>query len=319
MYTFDTYDRVAYNQAVMLNEYLKLESIHPIDIIENKSDVLHEAIISQLKIRKTLENIIEAIKKAIKKFKDITRELKTKNAEWIRQAETFDLNDANLANFREEVFPYWNSIPSKFNRITIPDFNMRDEMLYDGDSSEFMKKYFSDIIDENGDINKNILRGLTPTSKKEKEPIEYGKAKTAYNRLLDVLKSIYGLRDKITKDADMIAKTVERIRNQTAPMNESALLEYSMFKDEYFDILLEVTTPDQIEKEQEAEEKDKKINIDGDGNRKVSEVEKQYKLVAQWSKMCTAVVTAEMDVLDEAYSECIKFISKVMKSTKKDK
>lgn len=314
-YKSNLYNTIGENENKLLNEYLKLESVHPINIIDNKSVILHEAVISKLQIKKSLDAIINAIEISLKKFKDISRSLKMKNAEWITQAEKFDLNKADLSNFKEEIFPYWLAIPSKFN-IIIPEFTMKDEALYDGDGSEFMKKYFNNIIDNNGNINKNILRGIS-SSGKGKIVIEYGKAKSIYKTLLNMINDIYKLRDKVSKDTVMILNTVKRIKNTNAPINESVVLNNSIFKDEYFDILLEAVTPDEIEKNMENnknDSNDKKININRNDNNRSELVDKQYKLVASWSKMCTAVTTAEMDVLDEAYGACVKFITKIMKS-----
>lgn len=320
-YSPNTYNTVAQNQNRLLNEYLKLESIHPIDIINNKSTVMHEAVVSKLQLKKTLDAIIKAIEFSIKKFKDISRELKKRNADWIEQARKFDLNKADLSDFREEMFPYWMSIPNKFNNVRIPDFTMKDEALYEGDGTEFMNKYFKDIIDTDGGVSKNIFRGLSSSSNKnEKYVIEYGKAKGMYKTLLNMMDDINKLRDKVAKDMEMISDTVKRVRNMNTPMNESVLLQESIFKDEYFDILLEATTPDQIEKEMDEDDpnnKDDKIEVKREDNRRAISVDKQYKLVASWSKMCTSVTTAEMDVLDEAYGVCVKFINKVMKSAKK--
>ena len=156
--------------------------------------------------------------------------------------------------------------------------------------------------------------------KNEKYVIEYGKAKGMYKTLLNMMGDIDKLRDKVAKDMEMISDTVKRVRNMNTPINESVLLQESIFKDEYFDILLEATTPDQIEKEMDKEDpnnKDNKIGVKREDNRRAISVDKQYKLVASWSKMCTSVTTAEMDVLDEAYGVCVKFINKVMKSAKK--
>lgn len=315
-YSINTYNTVSENQHKMLDEYLKLESVHPIDIITNRNMVIHEAVVSKLQIKKTLDNIIKAIDTAIKKFKDISRELRTKNAEWLDQAEKFDLDKVDFSNFKEEIFPYWIAIPSRFN-INIPDFTIKDEVLYDGDGNEFMRKYFKDIIDENGDVNKNILRGLSDSTKNEKITIEYGKAKSVYKTLLNTINNIYKLRNKVEKDMTMISDTVKRIKNLNAPINESVLLNCSIFKDEYFDILLEAVTPDQIEKSMEKkEDNDKKIDVNRNDNNKAESVDRQYKLVVSWSKMCTSVTTAEMDILDEAYGACVKFINKVMKSKK---
>ena len=312
MYTLNTYDIISENQYSLLNEYLKLESIHPEDIINNKNEVLHEAIISNIKIKKTIDNIIEALEKSVKKFKDISRELRRKNAEWLANAEQFDLSKTDLSNFKQEIFPYWLSIPSKFN-IKIPKFTIEDEMLYDNES-EFMKKYFKDIIDEEGNVNKNILRGLS-NNITEKVVIDAAKVKNSYRQILGLINDIDKLRNKVSRDMVSIINTVKSIRNMTSPINESTLLSNSIFKDEYFDILLErVVTPDDIEESMGKKDEKNTIDIDKKDNNESKETNNQYKNVVSWSKMCTHVTTAEMDVLDEAYSDCVKFISAVMKS-----
>lgn len=314
MYTLDTYDVIAEAERELLENYLKLESVHPADIINNRAEVLHEAVITKLQISKTLDAIVEAIKAAIKKFRDITRQLKTKNDEWMVNAQKFDLNKADLQNFREEIFPYWIAIPQRFNLIKIPQFTMVDAELYT-DQKEFMNKYFKTIVGENGDVNKNLLRGLNANSKREKLPIEYGKVKSIYRDIIRTIGEIIKLRDKVAREMNIIAETVKSVKNMNSPMNESILLNCSIFKDEYFDILLEgAFTPEQAEKEAEQKENGRSINIKPDDNDRSSEVDRMYKAVTAWSKLCSAVTTAEMDILDEAYSECAKFIDKVMKA-----
>lgn len=309
MYILDTYDVISECEKNMLENYLKLESIHPIDIIDNKLMVMHEATLNKVKIRQSLDTIIDTILKTIEKFKSITRDLKTKNSKWLAEAKQFNLNKTDLSNFKFEMFPYWNAIPELYNNIKIPNFSKDDFNIYN-DQLQFMQKYFKNIIDDNSNVNKNILRGLKNGSKKEKILIDYGKAKNIYYQILKMIDDIYKLRDRIAKDATMIVNTVKNIKNMSSPLNESILLEYSIFKDEYFDIILESgITPDDVEKSN-----DKKIDINKNDNKLSKSIDEQYKMVVAWCKLCTSVTSAEMDILDEAYGTCVKFINKIMKS-----
>lgn len=315
MYTLNTYDKIADAEREIYDEYLKLESIHPVDIINNRAEVMHEAVLSRIQINKAIDKIIEAIQASLKKFKDISRELNKRNVEWMESAEKFDFNKADFSNFKYEIFPYWEAIPREFNLIKIPKFDINESELYT-DQNQFMGKYFKNITDDDGNINKNVLRGLNQNLK-EKIPVDYGKAKTIYRYVLPTIKSITELRDKVARDMSKIASTLKSVKNMEAPMNESVVLNSSIFKDEYFDIILEAAlTPEKINKEKEKNDNssdDKDVNIKPNDNQKATDLDKMYKAVTSWSKLCSAVTTAEMDILDEAYNECAKFIDKAMK------
>ena len=319
MYTTEFYDSICESCREIDNEWLKLESIHPTDM---KNDaVLTEASISKMSIEKTLDAIINAIKEAVKRFRNITRKLRQKNAEWMAEAERVDLNKKDFQNFREEIFPYWNSMPSLFEKIRIPEFRIEEAESYkDG---TFMRNNFKDIVDDEGNINKNILRGVSQSStndgKSGKVPIEFGQVKTAYPKILGTMRTVDNLRDRVASDMIKIAKVVEQIKNQSAPINESTLMTYSMFKDEYYDVLLEALTPDDIEKEENVAKEDaennndKKLNMNTEDSKNASSFKAQCDAVTAWSKLCSSVTSAEMDILDEAYTECANFITKVMK------
>lgn len=319
MYTLDTYNTIVENDYIIKSNYLMLESVHPYDLINNRSEVILEAVLSKENINKAIDRIIEAVDEARRKFRSVTRELQRKNEEWLYTAKNHDINADDLSNFKAEIFPYWNAIPRIFNGLNIPEYNTNYSSLYN-DEKQFMEKHFKEILDQDGNINKNILRGITNSSSEEKMVIEGDRAKSTYNQVVKTIDSIYDLRGKVSSDMNKISRTLKNIRSMNRPIdtNESVMLSRSIFKDEYFDILLEdATTPDDIEKSQNNNDNNKKdVNINPEQNEKAKEADNAYKSAIQWSKLCSSVTTAEMDILDEAYGACSKFVDKVISKGK---
>ena len=99
----------------------------------------------------------------------------------------------------------------------------------------------------------------------------------------------------------------EKASNKTI-VTESTILLESLFKDEYYDILLEdALNPKDIEQEEK-----NKINPN---NKEITEnKEKNIKLdsVQKYWKICSTIQTMKIDVCREAYAEFTKFIDKVM-------
>lgn len=324
METYTRYERVI-NESM-----LKLESIHPRDLINDRQNILIEATIDGAKAKAALDKIIEALNNTLKKFNDLTRKLKTKNTDWEAKAESFNVNSKNLDGFEYEIFPYW-TVLNLYN-TPIPDVKRSmQSQLESENGKDFMTQYFSNIIDDEGNVNKNIFRGITKTSSSEKIKIDANKAKTLYPKFINLIKTAYNIRQKVSANGAKIAKTLTDANADRLVLNESTLLSLSIFKNEFYEAMLEaaddnssnepITTGDieKEDKENDPNNNDKKIKVDAEQNKKTKDAKDVKELVKLWSKYCTSVVSAEMDMLDEAYDECVRIVTKIMKYKKGDK
>ena len=100
-------------------------------------------------------------------------------------------------------------------------------------------------------------------------------------------------------------------------VTESILLDLSLFKNDYIDILYEdaVTTAD-IERE-EKQQSGRRIEVNKDENSMFKQTMNNVKVITEYVKICYSVNSKIMSILDDAYDKSIKFCDKVASYTPK--
>ena len=219
----------------------------------------------------------------------------------------------------------------RINSYNSPKWRSEDTQLYlsnKGDDFKF-RSFPKDVFikDNEGNvvINANYFRGAnigaTDAARVFKNCLSVleGRKNAANHIVTDSLnvKNSYKAKAAAIKE-NTNANTNQPTQNNaptTTPENkdntitESVLLDMSIFKDEYYDILYEdITTTDDIEKSDKGNapiNSNNQENQQGKANISLIEGAKNYK------KICCDVDTKMMTILDEAYDECIKFCEKV--------
>ena len=288
---------------------LECMSIHPYELISDKETVLQEAFDLKGTAESAFNKAVQVFINLCETFKKAAFKLKQKNVKWFESASRFDLARVDLKDFNYEMFDYKTGL-ERIKSKPLPIFNSSGDMVNDlsGDSRVFKEKSFKEIYfpegNIEGDIDKNYFRGSN-----EKLPIKSHEVTGLYTFALNWLKQYENTVNAIYKDSENINSILrsEKASNKTV-VTESTILLESLFKDEYYDILLEdALNPKDIEQEEK-----NKINPN---NKEITEnKEKNIKLdsVQKYWKICSTIQTMKIDVCREAYAEFTKFIDKVM-------
>lgn len=298
---------------------LSLESVHPIDIINNKDSVLTEAITDNKKLMNAFSKIIKVITDLTDKFRRITNKLEFRNRKIVDKYSKFNINGIDIKNdFEYEMFPYWEGY-ERIKRYHVPRFdnNNLDKYLTNGaeqfKSNDFQRGTFSK---EDGSVNANYFRGCDDRGIKEK--ISGNNVKMVYQRCLEIIKTRKQIADKISAENKNIIVVASNGSKIKVPISESVMMDQSMFKDEYYDILYEnildgalfedsaATTTD-IEKE----EKNGGINNNPEENNKANVNKDLIEAIKVYSNICMQVNSKIMNILDEAYDQSVRFCGKI--------
>ena len=295
----------------MYEAQLECMSIHPYEIISDRENVLQEAFDLKGKAEFALNKAIQVFIDVTNKFKNIAFQLKKRNAKWFESASRFDINSVDLKDFKYEMFDFKTGV-ERIEKTKLPIFSSVNEEDLSGDSNNFKQNAFREIYvfsNENpdgGDINKNYFRGSN-----EKIVIKPQEVLSLYRFALNWLKGYDRIVNDISRDNDNINSILKttKLTNQV-PVTESTILSESIFKDEYYDILLEdALDPKDIEKEE------KNKNTIDTNSEEVAENKKKNTTndaVMKYWKICSTIQTMKMDACKEAYSTFTDFIDKVM-------
>lgn len=330
-----------------LEYQLMLETVHPYDLINNKEEVLTEASEAAYRLGMTIEKINAMIVKMINKFMSMTKRLDIANKKLIEKYKALDIGKVDFTNLKDyEIYPYSIGV-QRINAYNSPKWNAADSEFYlTNNGDEFKLKSFPKdvfIKDNSGNliINADYFRGINIGGGKQK--VSPSDAPRVFKNCLSVLESRKNIANHIVADSLKVkneykSKQSAKIdvnqkpgndgnnnnTNQPAqqnnapatqestnnnPITESVLLDMSIFKDEYYDILYEdITTTDDIEK---ADKNGAPINSSTQENQQGANNLNLDKAAKIYKKVCCDVNTKMMTVLDEAYDECIKFCEKV--------
>lgn len=287
---------------------LECMSIHPYELISDKETVLQEAFDLKGKAEAAFNKTVQVFINLCETFKKAAFKLKQKNAKWFESASKFDLARVDLKDFKHEMFDYKTGLERIKNK-PLPVFNPDGKMINDlsGDSRVFKETSFKEIYFPEGGgegIDRNYFRGSD-----EKLPIKSHEVIGLYRFALQWLKDYDKTVNEIYKDSETINSVLksERSLNQTT-VTESTILLESLFKDEYYDILLEdALNPKDIEQEEK-----NKLNINNKEMVETKEKNTKREAVEKYWKICSTIQTMKIDTCREAYAEFTKFIDKVM-------
>ena len=293
----------------MYEAQLECMSIHPYELISDKESVLQEAFNFKEKAELAFNKAIQVFRDLTKKFQNIATELRNRNNEWIQSASKFDLNRVDLKDFKYEMYDYRTGV-ERIQNTKLPIFASVNINDFSGDSNNFKQTAFKEIYvsdtGNGGDINKNYFRGSN-----EKIEIKPTEVNELYRFALNWIKQYSNLVNTITRDnAELDSILQKELESNRVTVTESSVLFESLFRDEFYDIILE----DALDpKDIEAEEKNKNdINTDSEEVTKNKEKNTTREAVQKYWKICSTIQTMKMDVCKEAYAAFTDFIEKVM-------
>lgn len=291
---------------------LQLESVHPIDIITNKDQVLTEAIFNKDKINMVINKIIVGIVNATNKFVKISSELISKNNKQIQEYRNLPIDKLNFDDFEYSIYPYWIGLNNMLN-IKLPSFNQNNisEIVNNGGMQFKINNYPKGLFDENNNyaLNADFLRG----GSKEIE-VNRNNAKDVYNKCIDILMKRDAITNKLKAENFTLSKLLQTVVNSNKQVNtvtESTLLDMSIFKEEYIDILYEdamVTTKD-IKNEDKP--KTGTIDTNKEQNDANKETSNQIDATKAYVDICYPVNAKSMQILDTMYDAACKYCAKV--------
>ena len=327
MYSKEFYSELEKAKREYYNCKLLSESIHPIDLMTNKEEVLEEAGINMNSVKKAAMKIITAGINALKKFIKLTSELEKRNNSIIKGYKNMDINLIDFSKLDECSIPDFNMAYNNIKSFTPPMFdkNDADALLNNngigykiGPNSKFPKGLFLD----NGNINKAYFNGLVNNTEDGLIRVD---GKTSTSNLSGYFKTcvtILSDRQNMSKRVDNLfrqsLKVSEQIIGSTinTTVTESVLLDSSIFKDEYYDILFEdaITTTQTIQKEMDPKNG---INTNTTENKIANENEKISNAVLKYSEIINSIFAEMMNSLDKLYNEAGKFCAKVSQLSNK--
>lgn len=318
-------------EIICNEEAIKMQSIHPYEIISDPEYVIQEAILSRSNINNALYAIMQRLEILIKQARAIAMKLAQKNKEWFETAGKFLNESRNISLEEYEIYDYLTGI-NRIKSMGIPRFESVNIEHFANDGEEFKTKAFKEVYvtevhkDESGKETRSAdmkakayFRGGVEKKKLSKnEILPYAKAGFEW------LKHYNEFINKVTEDAINVNKSFRKtlgITNNT-PINESTILHESLFKDEYYDILLEeALDPSDIKSSDEEEQKREKGTTPIDTNKEDNKLADNNKAIQNavkvWYKVCSIILTAKIDICEEAYKAFVDMIDKLMNNTTK--
>lgn len=300
-------------EIVIHEAQLKCMSIHPYELISDKENVLQEAFDLKQTAETAINKAIKVFSNMIETFRKVSLQLGEKNSKWVESASRFDINKVDLKDFDHKMFDYKKGVQN-IEHTTIPDFRNINVEYFTGDCLNFKQEHFKDLYtDDNGNsvINKNYFRGSD-----EKIAITPAEVHTLYQFALSWIKRYRQVTDAIVRDSKALNATLESVKsNNQVPVTESTILIESLFRDEYYDILLEdALDPKDIEKDMKENEQNKNdIKLDNKEVVETKEKNTTKDAVEKYWKICSTIQTMKIDACKEAYAAFTDFIDKVMK------
>lgn len=321
MYSKEFYNELDTLEKEYYENKLFLETIHPIDLINNKDQVLIEAAEKAEGMGKTIKSMQEFIKKAIDKFMIITNKLLTDNAKLIEKYKAIKPNEIQVGeNFSYGILPYWDGVRNIMAYST-PDYRNEDIALLSSNNGKNYKdekfSNFNGLFDENGSVNSAYFKGGVENIKVNKN-----NAAAVFKDCLNIIEQRKQISDKIVAETSKINRLRVDASVDLKTIGESALFDMSIFKDEYTELLYEsmiaplfedsngdgITTTSDIEREEKSG-----VEINKEENTKINDAKQAMEAAKNWSKICYDITAKMMSALDEAYDRSIRYCEKFSK------
>lgn len=309
------YNQEFYNDLEKINKEiyrskLLLETVHPEDIINNNEQVLIEAGINFENIERMAAKMLGAIIKGLNKFTSMTSELLKRNDKVVQSYKKVDTNIINFKDFEYEI----NDIGSAYNRINsfvIPPFDSKNsDIILNNDGVNFKmgneSKFPNGMFLDNGQVNKTYFDGSSNVIK-----VNQSNAAAVFKDCLKVLTDRPTITKKITSECRNTVRMAQQLLNTKVPVTESVLLDTSIFKDDYLDILLEdaITTTDAIQKEQKDQQNG--IQTNTNENTAANNINKTREAVVKYTSIIYDIESKIMSALDDLYNQSGKYCAKV--------
>lgn len=322
MYSKEFYNELEKVNKEIYENKLILESVHPIDIINGNTEVLMEAAISKEKLDKARKTILEKMMVGVQKFLQVTGMLEKKNAKFIDGYKKIDLNLVNFDNFEYDM-PDIKTALNNISSFKFPPFNAADsELILNNNSINYKvggeAKFPQGAFSEDGQVNKAFFNGTVSNSENGKIRINASNAPAMFNACLDLMIKRKDMGNKIASQVRSMKDFSENLLNSAIrgdkieTVSESVLFNSSIFKDEYFDILLEdaLATPDEIHKENE-EKTNGMDTTTKEESRTSSNNDRIADAVIRYSEIVYSIQSVIMSSLDQLYKESGMFCEKV--------
>lgn len=296
----------------MNSAMLEYVSIHPYRIVSDTVNTLHEAQVLRGKAEAAFQKAVEVFNNLVKEIMKAAEELTKRNGKWIETVQKFNINDVNLKGFEHQMFDYKTGI-TRANQTDLPKFESVNIEDFSGAAETFKQAAFKDIYesqDSQGEgINPNYFKGGA-----EKITIKEHQVSEYFRFGVDFIKNYSQTIRRMNNESielDSILKSVSS--KNKVPVNESTVLIESIFRDEYYDILLEDAIDHKdLELEDKQEEEQKNNITDKDTVIETKTKNQTLEAVQKYWKICSQIQTLKMNAYKDAYCEFTKFIDLVM-------
>ena len=298
---------------------LSLISVHPIDIVTNTDSVLTEAIINADTFKNAKDKLFAVIKKLTDTFIRITNKLEIRNKELVKRFESLTINPNVMNDFEYTIFPYWKGL-DRIKGFRLPQFNISDSNdILNNDGIPYKQSKFprGTFNEEDWSVNMSYFRGADKEMTVDKNQVS-----GVFEQCLNIVKSRREISRKLSSENRYLMSLLSRNKapnennvqnqeNNKQQVTESVLLDLSLFKDEYIDMLYEdaVATTNEIEKEEK--KGNGRIEVNQEENSRFRNAMNTAKTAIKYVEICYSVNSKVMNILDEAYDKTIKFCDKI--------
>ena len=292
----------------MNSAMLECISIHPYQVVSDTAEVLQEAQALKGKAEAALKKAVEVFQNLMRELTIAAAELTKRNGKWLDSVNRFNINAVNLKGFEYQMFDYKTGV-TRANQKDLPKFASVNIEDFSGSSDTFKQTAFKEIYIEGGDIDPNYFKGGP-----EKITIKEHQVNEYFRFAVDYIKTYKQTIAKMVNESNELNAILKSVSSEnTVPINETTILVESIFKDEYYDILLEdAVDHDDLEREEKQENEERKNIMDKDTVTETKIKNQTLEAVQKYWKICSQIQTLKMNAYKDAYCEFTQFIDKVM-------
>jgi hypothetical protein len=313
---YSEFSELANNVSSAINEsYLRLDTMKPREIILESTSVLLEATELDAKIVDSLKLMRSKITQLTKKFRELILSVHSNNDDWLGRIKDFNVRSIKSTDKTVvEIYPYWINY-NLLSGLQLPELNDKDIPMLINSEDEYIKKYFKKLITPEGKLDvRTVMRG-GKAGTQGFEKVQYSGMKLAgiYTKLWMIIDSSNKLTKTLVLQNKQIKKYLDsaiELGSNKAPINESALLESSIFIDDFFMVLSEASGPmttDEYEKHSSTMKNDSEY------------VKNRIQAVKAYARICYGINATRMHIAEESYNSAVMALAKITKNTKMKK